>query len=438
MIVADDLTGATDSGLQFTALDQAVFVGLDATVAAGPVGAVDVFVVNTDSREWSPGRAGQGMIDVARKWPLAESPLVMKKIDSTLRGNIGPELEGLLTSQAFDAAVVAAAYPANGRVTIDGVHLVHGKPLEQTEFACDRTRSTSVESIGPEQPVRPADVSNSPTWQSLVHSSLPHILQQQMTRRVEHWDLNCIRSGEVQTQMMQGLQRGVTVFSCDGAEDNDLQLMVEQVRGLSRRILWVGSAGLAAALASYIRKGPGTTVGPELVPSRRPLVVAGSRSEKTKQQLQRLQEHRSCSVMRLDSAAVRAPEAVSLRDLVRHGQQTQTSSFVTLLTLDDVPLATQELTGGDGAQALGRVAVQLVEVLGIDGLVLTGGETAVHVCRQLGIQGLHVLGPVEEGIPLCKAYPLGQPLVTKAGGFGSEWALVRAVRCLERGLYGDG
>ncbi|MCI0551948.1 MAG: hypothetical protein L0287_13430, partial [Anaerolineae bacterium] len=75
----------------------------------------------------------------------------------------------------------------------------------------------------------------------------------------------------------------------------------------------------------------------------------------------------------------------------------------------------------DGLAQLGS---RLVSEGLISGIVATGGDTANALCNALGARALEILGEVEAGIPIMRV--LGEkslPLVTKAGGFGSEAAM---------------
>jgi 4-hydroxythreonine-4-phosphate dehydrogenase len=66
-------------------------------------------------------------------------------------------------------------------------------------------------------------------------------------------------------------------------------------------------------------------------------------------------------------------------------------------------------------------------------LVATGGETARAVSQALGVTRIDLAGQLEPGVvygrfadgPAC-------PVVTKAGTFGDEGSLIRAVRALRR------
>ena len=80
---------------------------------------------------------------------------------------------------------------------------------------------------------------------------------------------------------------------------------------------------------------------------------------------------------------------------------------------------------------LAEVAARLSEEGLFEGLVLTGGATAVRVARRLGASGIRLQGEVEKGVPVGALIgPTPYPVVTKAGGFGGPDTLVRAVEAL--------
>jgi len=58
----------------------------------------------------------------------------------------------------------------------------------------------------------------------------------------------------------------------------------------------------------------------------------------------------------------------------------------------------------------------------------------VGVARRLGASGILLGGEVEDGVPIGTLIgPNPYPVVTKAGGFGEQDTLSRAVKALSRG-----
>ncbi len=111
-LIADDLTGACDAGVQFAQRGLATIVWLDPE----PRQPADLTVITTNSRREAPEEARRKVEAACRALP----GLVFKKIDSTLYGNIVPEIEAVLDACAFAEAWLAPAYPAQGRTVLDG------------------------------------------------------------------------------------------------------------------------------------------------------------------------------------------------------------------------------------------------------------------------------------------------------------------------------
>lgn len=111
-LLADDLTGACDAGVQFALRGLATTVWLDPE----PREPAEVTAVSTNSRRDPPEVARRKVEAACRALPK----LIFKKIDSTLYGNIGAEIEAAMEVCGFREAFVAPAFPAQGRMVRDG------------------------------------------------------------------------------------------------------------------------------------------------------------------------------------------------------------------------------------------------------------------------------------------------------------------------------
>ncbi len=104
LIVADDFTGANDAGVSLAQVGHTVDVAFEMPYR----GDASVWVINSDSRAMDPKLAAMKITSLMSHLPLANNPpLVIKKIDSTLRGNIGAEIEALMKACGITGAVVA-------------------------------------------------------------------------------------------------------------------------------------------------------------------------------------------------------------------------------------------------------------------------------------------------------------------------------------------
>lgn len=134
-VIADDLTGALDTGVQFSNW------GFTVQVTDDPLSSVaDVVVVNTDSRGMAQGRAYELVFSVAQK--VSGFDIVYKKTDSTLRGNVGAEIQAVLDATGEETAFLTPCYPPTARCVRAGHLLVDGVPIDRTEYSEDgSTRS---------------------------------------------------------------------------------------------------------------------------------------------------------------------------------------------------------------------------------------------------------------------------------------------------------
>jgi uncharacterized protein YgbK (DUF1537 family) len=148
LVIADDLAGAAEMG------GIALRHGLSAEVWRSPYGVwralgSDAIVVDTDTRSCTAAEAAQRVGQALEGWAAAGGalPLVFKKVDSVLRGQVAAELGALLERCRRRRALLVPANPGLGRTIVEGRYLVGGIPLDETDFARD-----------PEYPARTAMV----------------------------------------------------------------------------------------------------------------------------------------------------------------------------------------------------------------------------------------------------------------------------------------
>ena len=128
LALADDLTGALEAGAKFA---QSGMRAVVLTEHSNHLDA-DVVVIDTESRHLAAHQAAAVVQRVSRP-----APLIYKKTDSTLRGNIRAELDALARAYPDSRIAYVPAYPEAGRTVRLGVLYVDGIPLDQTAFARD-------------------------------------------------------------------------------------------------------------------------------------------------------------------------------------------------------------------------------------------------------------------------------------------------------------
>jgi uncharacterized protein YgbK (DUF1537 family) len=426
VLVADDLTGAADAGVQLARRGLRTRVLLDLSDAAA-CGDVEALSVDTDTRALPAAAAYRRVRQVATKLRAVAPEHVYKKVDSTLRGNLGAEIDAVMDAFGLQLAVVAPAFPALGRTTRRGIHYLRGTPIHQTEIGRD-----------PRAPVTESDI--------------VRVLEGQSRRTAALVPLETVAAGPmaVRREVDLQLERGARLLVFDAEGDDHLRSVATALAD-RRDLLWVGSAGLAEQLAEFL----GLAVRPPGAPPAEPaggpvLLVAGSASETTRQQVAAFEACPGVRAVRLDPLALVGTAAECAAEMARCRQALQTA----LADGDDCALAVEarpesvrgaEQRGAERGLGRAEVAARIADALGqlaadglrdhpVGGLILTGGDTARAVCRHLGATGFELLAEVEPGVPLGRLVgQTGLLAVTKAGAFGSEQALVRAREQLLKG-----
>ena len=405
-VIADDLTGAADTGVQLARSGYrtaAVFRG----AAVPPSGGLDAVAVDTDSRSLPAGSAAKRVAEAGRT--VRDARIVYKKIDSPRRGPIPAELAAALGATGREKAVVAPAFPSAGRTTEGGVQLVHGEPVPETGLARD-----------PHTPVS--------------ESHVPSLLSRAF-RSVIALSVDSVREGAVRDALYSA-----DCVVADAQSDEDLVALVRAVPGPSS-VLWVGSAGLARALGEVYPGPCSGAVSRAPVSASGVLVVVGSVNRVTREQLRRLEEEPGVTPAVLDTAAMvcgSSEDAVKkTTEAVRAALSQNWCVILCSAAGEEVGYALRRSTVSEGeiservGDALARVVSGLSGEDLFDALVLTGGDTAVRVARELGATGILLHGEVELGIPVGTLLgPRSYRVVTKAGGFGNPDTLRGVVDAL--------
>ncbi len=449
-VVADDLTGAMDTGVQFRRSGAACVVYLTPAALSGDGGgdgnrggagccrADDgvgvgvgvgehipcVLVANTDTRNRPAEEARRTVEAVCDGLKRRGVTSVYKKIDSTLRGNIGVELDAVMDCIGSRFACVVPAFPALGRTTIGGNMLLNGRPVKDTEISTDAL-----------SPVR--------------DSHVPTVLRRQSRRLVGEIPLEQVRQGVdvLAGCMRQAVSRGVEIVVIDSQTQLDLDSVAAAVTGLGIPTVMCGSAGLALGIVNSLdRPGPSEVPGP--LPSS-PEASRGSRASRAKPAVIVIGSRSRVSAGQLDYLKARAPVVhfdLGMDELEATGGQRL--EYITKALADgcDVVLSATAVPpcpgyGSDKIVAgLGGVVRQSLEVLGSCSLILTGGDTAVGVCSQLEASRIILAGEILPGMPMgtLAGGPFdGITVVTKAGAFGDATALLQALRYVRNGARGD-
>ena len=405
LILADDLTGAADCAIAFGRRGRAAAV-IWGEISGAPDHQLRVLAYDAASRGLAADAAAGRHADVLARL-FKPSQRLFKKIDSTLRGQPAAEIAAMLAHLKCLAGtgfgVFAPAFPATGRTTIGGRIRINGRPLEQTEI-----------------------------WQrdhSYPNADLVDVLATAGIRS-ERVTLAAVRGGDLKARFATLANAGDMVAACDAETEHDLHLIAEASLQASSATLFIGSAGLAHAVAG-LDAGLGTAhaVEPLCIPAGTSgtLIVVGSLAGASRAAARELVATGTVAhfpvapTMLLDAAASRAALATGVTRRLSSG-----GDALVEIMMDDQP----NMSLGPRL-ARGLAEALQITVPAIGAFAATGGETAAALLSHFGVSGIRLADEIEPGVSL--GLTLGNisiPVATKAGAFGDEQSLIRITRRL--------
>lgn len=420
-VIADDLTGANDTAVQFAKHHIRSCVKMDFDQEALNQEDNDVVVIDTDSRDIAADLANQRVRKVCELLKSNGVVNVYKKVDSTLRGNLGAEIEAVTEVFSPEVVIIAPAFPSNRRTTIGGYHLLDCIPIELTEIA-----------YAPKSPVK--------------ESRVVELLKKQTDAKIGLIPLHIMIKGEaaIKAAINRHLAERTKWIVFDTATDEDLRAIVNAARGY-KKILWVGSAGLADCLPQVYEWSPyhADEVEDE---NGKVLIISGSVSKITQRQITEVLTLDNVGLVKLDIAAMfdnrEAEVSRCVTSVKEFAGQDKHVVLAGCIGDEDVEAAVKlgGIHGLNNAEVSERMACVLAEIgkaltdVKWAGMVLTGGDTAIHVCRALEAGAIDVLAEVAVGIPLGRlrgGVCCGLRVITKAGAFGEDDSFVRAIQAIQ-------
>jgi uncharacterized protein YgbK (DUF1537 family) len=418
MILADDLTGAADCAARCRGVGMPAAIALQPPTLPLPPGAT---AFTSDSRHLPPTVAAARVYDLVASLRHATDVTWYKKIDSTLRGNLGAELDATLDALGRDCALVCPAFPAQGRGLSDG---------------------KLISSVA--QPTH-----------------LPSLLARQSRRSITAVALADVRAGPSRlAEQFREARRTAPLLTVDALIDEDLCAILAAAELALPDALLCGSAGLVGALAAGYQLGAPGAIGADdstLPAGVRALLVIGSGSAAAQRQIAYLRQQNQVEIVEVDSALDRPDQRPTTAE--EPGTETsnpesrtpnpdprttdyrlRTEQTPRTTTLRDVLLHLPEppphtvLDGLEArrlAAALATAMLPIIAELRPALLVLAGGDTAAHVLGALGITRLEVQRELLPGIPLTTgvdAQGHEQWVILKPGNYGDDETLVTLLR----------
>ena len=377
-IIADDLTGACDTGCLFAGPGPVGVLAAPALTGPDDSSSMPVIAIDTESRALASREAADAIHAAARSLGrrLAEGR-VFKKIDSTLRGAAGVELTALLEhGPPFTGALVCPSFPAQRRVVRHGRLLVDSVPVHESAIARDPAFRGAT-----------ADVA------ALLAGGAPAVTL----------GLDDVRAGALKVAHLLERHRGALV-AADAETDDDLATLAEAALAAPGTLI-AGSAGLGRALSRALGC-EGAAVA--LPPGRARLVIVGSLHPASRAQLDAL---RAAGVPLVTADARGHDDPAPAVAALASGRGAVVASAATPADRETI------------ARHLAAAAARILERATPDLVAVTGGDTAYALLRALRPRRFDLAGAPADGLALGRLVlrddDRSLALLTKAGGFGA-------------------
>ncbi len=424
-IVADDLTGANDTALQFFMKGSNTEIILDINSLNENHLNVETWAICNETRNIDPENAGRIVFEATRV--LKEKfgiEYFYKKIDSTLRGNIPVEILAMLEATGYDAAIVAPAFVQEGRITIGGYQLLKGIPIERTDAARD-----------PKAPI----------YESYIPDILKRGLSENAKDLVASIEMKTIAkgAGPIALKLNELISAGKKLIIMDAVSTVDFEQIVLAMQKSSYNILPAGSAGLAHALGSVWLSEIKPPVQKQ-IPNLPKLILSGSATSLTALQMQKLEmdtdiENTYFVPLHLDDV-LKAPDEALIERVVSNlvkdnivavhvcNLEEELSNESEKNRLIDEGITKEDLATRitDYLAQLANAVKQRAQFI----LITIGGETSYRCSKAINCEYLQVVDSILPSIPLCMDSN-AQLIVTKSGNLGTSSTLIDIVKYFE-------
>ena len=396
LIIADDFTGALDTGVQFASRGAVTRVVVDPDFSMEQLkGDIQVLVLDAETRHLSGQQAYEVVFRAVRRALSAGFTHIYKKTDSALRGNVGAELTAVLDATNRGCLAFVPALPKMNRVTRGGIHYIDGVPVSESVFGRD-----------PFEPVK--------------KSSVEEILHQGSQTRVTLHSLK----GDAKMTVP-----GIHVYDAETQED--LQSIGEAL-GTDGLRLSAGCAGFASVVADLLLPPGETPQLPKLEPGL--FVACGSVNAVTLRQMEEAEKAGFQHIHLTPQQKLDAdwPQGEEKQETVKHWLKLAKTGRCILDVNDpagcDDTVKYSEIHHLDVEFRRKRISSNLAILVkamldgGLDGTILcTGGDTLLALMKQVGVSQLVPVGEIAPGAVLTRFRYREKEynIIAKSGGFGA-------------------
>lgn len=406
LVIADDFTGALDTGVQFVRQGYSTIVTLNLDTDFSELSNnYQVIVIDTESRHLSAEESKSIVSNLVLRAKNFGINLFYKKVDSTLRGNIGAELEAALSISGDPYLLFAPAYPEMGRIIDNGISFVNGIPLNQTVFAQD-----------PLNPIKSSKVTD--------------IIR-------ETSDINIYHSNPLEiSKDILNFEKG-SIIIVDGKTDEDFKKLAFSILQFKGSFIFSGCAGFAQIMSQFFTENGKLTSSLPFQEDYKLLIVCGSVNQTSINQIANAEMSGIHSIrvkpyQYLDKEYLESEEGFLFLDKISQIiEETSCLIIKTVNTINDVTRTRnyaimknipEEEICMRIADFMGKLTSSIITRNKIKNVAVFGGDTIRGTLKYLEseiiIPRREIYPGIVENTLQIKSNTIR--LISKAGGFGDE------------------
>ncbi|WP_313126767.1 four-carbon acid sugar kinase family protein [Proteiniclasticum ruminis] len=393
-IIADDMTGATTVGVLLARSGVRTAAYFDHSQIS-QIDHLDAVVLSSDSRALTKELAQKKVREVMASLKKMGIKYYSKRIDTTLRGGIGFEVDTMLEEMDEDTiAVMVPSMPQSNRILVGGYSVIDGVALSKTLVAQDV-----------KTPIK--------------ESHVPTMYANQTERKIGQVGLASILAGKefVKNALQAEREQGASVIIVDAIKLEDVDLIAESVIELGWNVLAIDPGPFTTSLSLLRGLNAQKAVDENLekiqIEHQDGLVIAGigSATKVTKRQISLLQKESYTATVSVN------PELLLIEKTRDQEIQRAFLEMKAILVNPSIKIAIVETAMGhkvlnleetdrkfgckDGEsstrinEGLGEIIRQIMEdthkLRKISGLYITGGDTMITILKTIGATGIHLI-----------------------------------------------
>ena len=422
-IIADDLTGANDTALQFHQRGANTKILLDSDCTPKVKAGTEVWALSSESRNVPSEEALARLEKAVRTFQENFTfDYYYKKIDSTLRGHIALETLRMVELLEYDAAIIIPAFPQEGRITVGGYHLAKGVPIGRTEIAIDP---------------------HSPITESHVPTLLRSQLKEAEAELVGTIDLRTVvmGAGPVLMRINDLIKAGKKLIVADATSITDIEQIALAIQKCEKKILPTGTAATAQVISKYWLAGIEKESVNLSVGTLPKLIVSGTATQITANQIVKLEQ--SDDFENVNFIPLETKDILEgVKDELVERILTNLKSGVTVCVHTSNLIAnfdgfsedsfnaelTKEKLAGmitDYLAELTKAVTNRIEVI----LITLGGETSYKCCKAINSNELKLVDEAAPAISICSDINR-KWIITKSGNLGNSNTLIEILNYL--------